>query len=197
MGHSRSHDASLTPDQAELLLDIAEATIRAHLDGTRYSGPDLSLLPERLRQPCGAFVTLQVDGRLNGCIGNIHGDEPIGASISKLAIQAAFADPRLPQLRREDLDRLHIEVSLLSPPTAVPATSRSELIEQLVPRETGLIISSGSRHAVFLPSVWGQLPLPDDFIDQLLRKAGLPTDRWPRDMRAEVFTTESFGRHAR
>jgi len=157
----------------------------------------VSLLPERLREPCGAFVTLHVDGRLNGCIGNIHSDEPIGACISKLAIEAAFEDPRLPRLRPEDLDGLHIEVSLLSPLTVVPATSRAELIEHLIPHETGLIISSDDRRAVFLPSVWGQLPVPDDFIDRLLRKAGLPTDRWPSDMHAEVFTTESFGRPAR
>jgi AmmeMemoRadiSam system protein A len=114
-----------------------------------------------------------------------------------LAVEAAFEDPRLPRLRREDLDGLHIEVSLLSPRTAVPAGSRAELIEHLVPHETGLIISSGARRAVFLPSVWEQLPLPDDFIDHLLSKAGLPTDRWPGDMHAEVFTTESFGRCAR
>ncbi len=187
----------MTPDQAELLLDIAEVSIRACLEGTRYPGPDVTLLPERLRRPCGAFVTLHVDGRLNGCIGNIRTDEPIGACISKLAIEAAFDDPRLPRLRREDLDGLQIEVSLLSPPTMVPATSRAELIEHLVAHETGLIISSDSRRAVFLPSVWGQLPLPDDFIDHLLRKAGLPTNSWPSDMRAEVFTTESFGRRVR
>ena len=142
-------------------------------------------------------MTLHVDGRLNGCIGNVHSRERIGACISELAIEAAFEDPRLPQLRREDLDRLHIEVSLLSPRSVVPAPSRAELIEHLVPHETGLIISSGSARAVFLPSVWEQLPRPDDFIDQLLRKAGLPPDGWPTDMRAEVFTTESFGRRAR
>ena len=186
----------MPPDQAELLLDIAEVSIRACLEGTLYPGPDVTLLPERLRQPCGAFVTLHVDGRLNGCIGTIHSDEPIGACISKLAIEAAFDDPRLPRLQREDLDGLHIEVSLLSPPTVVPATSRAELIEHLIAHQTGLIISSGARRAVFLPSVWGQLPLPDDFIDHLLRKAGLPTDSWPSDLRAEVFTTESFGRRA-
>lgn len=197
MDHSSSLEAveaSITPEQAELLLDVAEVAIRAYLEGTQFPGPDVDRLPERLQQPCGAFVTLHVAGKLNGCIGNIESRHAIGACISKLAIQAAFEDPRLPRLRRQDLDDLHIEVSLLSPRTVVDATTRAELIERLTPGLHGLVITSGDHRAVFLPSVWEQLPDPHDFIDQLLRKADLPIDRWPSSIHAEVFTTESFGR---
>jgi AmmeMemoRadiSam system protein A len=194
MEHSLSHEAPVTLDQAELLLDITELAIRARLGGTRYAGPDVRRLPERMQQPCSAFVTLHVDGELNGCIGNIDCGDPLGACISKLAIQAAFEDPRLPELSRDDLADLHIEVSLLSPLAEVPAESRAQLFEQLVPGVHGLIIASGQHRAVFLPSVWAQLPVPDHFLDQLLRKAGLSTTGWPDDMHADVFTTESFDR---
>ena len=185
----------MTPDQAELLLDTAELAIRACLAGTRYPGPDVERLPEQLRHRCGAFVTLHVDGQLNGCIGNVESDEPLGAGISRLAIQAAFEDPRLPQLRRRDLTGLHIEISLLSPRTEVPASTRAELLEQLTPGVQGLQIASGRRRAIFLPAVWEQLADPNDFLDQLLRKAALSTTAWPSDMYAEVFTTTSFGRN--
>lgn len=192
----------MTPEHVELLLDSAEVAIRAclaggNLAGSSHAGPDPERLPERLRRPCSAFVTLHVDGRLNGCIGAIDSPEPVGVCVPRLAIQAAFDDPRLPALRRQDLAGLHIEISLLSPRSTVPAGSRAELLGQLRAGVDGLIISSGDRRAVFLPTVWTQLPDPDDFLDQLLIKAGLPIDRWPTDLRAEVFTTESFGRHAR
>ena len=186
----------MTPEQAELLLDLADAAIRSCLEGARYPGPDVTLLPERLRRPGGAFVTLHVDGKLNGCIGHIESDEAIGVCVSNLAIQAAFADHRLPNLRRRDLPGLHIEISLLSPRTTIPAGTREALLEHVRPHVDGLIIAGGNRRAVFLPSVWAQLRLPDQFLDQLLRKAGLPTTGWPTDMHAEVFTTESFGRGA-
>jgi AmmeMemoRadiSam system protein A len=189
-----SFEASVTPDQAELLLDTAELAIRARVAGTPYPGPDVELLPERLQQAGGAFVTLHVDGQLNGCIGNVGGDEPLGASVSRLAIQAAFEDPRLPQLRRRDLPGLHLEISLLSPRTEVPASTRDELLEHLAPGVHGLQIASGRRRAIFLPAVWAQLADRDDFLDQLLRKADLSTTDWPNDMCAEVFTTHSFGR---
>lgn len=194
MEHSLSLDTSLAPDQAELLLDTAEIAIRTCLDGIRYPGPDVERLPERLRQPCGAFVTLHVDGRLNGCIGNVDSDQPIGACIPKLAIQAAFDDPRLPRLRRQDLPGLEIEISLLSPRTAVPCSTQAELFEHLTAGLHGLIITSGRLHAVFLPSVWKQLPEPDDFVVQLLAKAAIATGTWPDDLQAEVFTVESFER---
>jgi AmmeMemoRadiSam system protein A len=187
-------DYPVTLDEAEFLLDLSEVAIRAWFEGTAYPGPDLAKVPEALRRPCGAFVTLKVDGRLNGCIGNIDSPKPIGTCVVDLTRQAAFDDPRLPRLRRSDLGHLEIEVSLLSPRTPVPAATRTELLEQLVPPHHGLILNSGERRAVFLPTVWAELPNPDHFVDRLLHKAGLPMTGWPSDMQAQVFTTASVSR---
>lgn len=192
--HLHLDDGSLTPDEFGLLLDLAELSIRAHLEGRHIAGPDIERLPERLRRPGGAFVTLHVGGNLNGCIGNIESDEPIAASVPRLAIDAAFEDYRLPRLRNDDLNDLEIEISLLSPRSPVPARTRAELLDHLVPGRHGLILTSGRHRAVFLPSVWAQLPQPSDFIDRLLLKAGLPTDSWPPDLHADVFTTVSSAR---
>lgn len=194
MEHSPLDEAPLTPDEFALLLDLAELAIRAGLEGRRDPGPDIERLPDRLRRPGGAFVTLHVGGHLNGCIGNIESDEPIGLCVPKLAVQAAFEDYRLPQLRHEDLADLEIEISLLSPCSPIPAGTRADLLDHLVPGRHGLILSSGRHRAVFLPSVWEQLPQPHEFIDHLLLKAGLPADRWPSDMHADVFTTLSSAR---
>lgn len=195
MGPSPSADPALTAEESELLLDLAEVAIRACLDGTHYPGPDLTLVPPVLQRPCSAFVTLHVAGELNGCIGNIGGTTPVGACVVELAIQAAFNDPRLPPLCRADLARLHIEISLLSARTPIPAATREELLEHLEPRVHGLILSASQRRAVFLPTVWDQLRHPHLFVDQLLAKAGLPTSDWPSDMEAHVFTTTTIGRH--
>ena len=195
--HSLSPEVMATAEQAEQLLDIAELAIRARLDGTQHPGPDVHQLPQHMQQPCGAFVTLHISRQLNGCIGNIDASDPIGACVARLAVQAAFEDARFPPLTSADLDVLHIEVSLLSPHAEVPAASRAQLIEQLTPGVDGLIVASGHHRAVFLPAVWDQLPDPEQFLDQLLRKAGLPTTTWPSDMHAELFTTESFGRQLR
>jgi AmmeMemoRadiSam system protein A len=191
---SRHVQPDLGEAEEELLLDLAEVAIRACLEGTRFPGPDTHRLPEPLLRPCGAFVSLHVDDDLNGCIGNLDADDPIGACVPRLAIQAAFEDPRLPRLRRADLAHLVIEISLLSPRTAVPASTRSELFAHLIPFEHGLVLAARDRRGVFLPSVWEQLPDPDDFVDHLLHKAGLPRDEWPSTMSAELFTTRTIER---
>jgi len=200
MAHSRLPDAarerSLGAAHADLLLDIAEGAI---VDGLGRRHPAVPLreeLPDELLQATGTFVTLHVHGELNGCIGSIETDEPVGMSVARHAWSAAFTDPRLPPLRRVDYDHLDIEISLLSPLSPIPAASPRALLGALEPAVDGLLIAAGARTAVFLPSVWEQLPSPETFLAHLFHKAGLDPASWPDDLRAFGFTAEKFGRRA-
>ena len=199
MARSPSPDATGERPPAghiSLLLDIAERSIVAGLGNRRPTVPTLDELPDELQRPVGAFVTLNVHGRLNGCIGSIETDEAVGVSVARHAWSAAFSDPRLPALRWVDYDHLDIEISLLSPLAPIVATSRDALLDVLEPGVDGLLIAAGSRRAVFLPSVWEQLPSPETFLTHLFHKAGLDTATWPDDLRAFGFTAEKFGRRA-
>src|SRR5258708_10721798 len=61
------------------------------------------------------FVTLHVRNRLQGCIGVIEANEPLGEAIVRCAASAALEDPRFSPTNPEQLDELSIEISLLSP----------------------------------------------------------------------------------
>jgi AmmeMemoRadiSam system protein A len=150
--------------------------------------PELDALPSSLAAPIGVFVTLTVDGELNGCIGIVEADEPLARSTARHAWSAAFDDPRLPKLRAEDYERLTIEVSVLSPMYAVESGSREEVTVRLRPGVDGLLLGTPQTRAVFLPSVWAQLPDRSEFVDHLLRKAGLNPGSWPEGIRAWCFT---------
>jgi AmmeMemoRadiSam system protein A len=189
-------ERSLSVAGADQLLDIAERVIIDGLRSIRPTAPALHELPDELRRRGGKFVTLNVRGELNGCIGSIESDEPLGVSVARHAWSAAFTDPRLPALRRVDYDHLDIEISILSPLVPIPASSRGDLLDTLEPEVDGLLIAAGSRRAVFLPSVWEQLPSSATFLDHLFHKAGLPTDSWPDDLRAFTFVADKFGRRA-
>lgn len=186
--------AVVAASEAALLLDLAEASIVAGLNGEPLRVPPLEDLPPELRREAGAFVTLTVDAALNGCIGAIEGAGPLGQEVVRLARSAAFADPRLPALRRQDLPHLQIEVSILSPFEPLVARSRAELVAALRPGTDGLLIAAGRRRAVFLPDVWDQLPDAGSFVDHLYRKGGLEPGTWPPGMSAHRFTTERFER---
>ncbi len=191
-----SQERSLGDLHADLLLDIADRAIVEGLRNRRPTEPIPHELPDELRRPVGAFVTLNVHGALNGCIGSIETDEPLGVSVARHAWSAAFTDPRLPALRWVDYEHLDIEISILSPLTPIAAPSREALLGVLEPGVDGLLIAAGSRRAVFLPSVWEQLASAETFVTHLFHKAGLDPTSWPGNLRAFVFTAEKFGRSA-
>jgi AmmeMemoRadiSam system protein A len=107
--------------------------------------------------------------------------------------QAGFADPRFPPLSESDLAGLRPDVSILSHPRPVPAESESMLAGALEPDRDGLVLGLGRRRALFLPSVWRQLPDPRAFVRHLVAKAGLETTGWPAGLEAKRFRVESFG----
>jgi AMMECR1 domain-containing protein len=84
-------------------------------------------------------------------------------------------------------------VSILSHPRPVPAASESELAAALEPDRDGLILSAGTRRALFLPSFWRHLPDAGAFVRQLVAKAGFAPNRWPEGLEARRFRVESFG----
>jgi AmmeMemoRadiSam system protein A len=178
------------------LFEIAEAAIMRGLRGGTPRQPRADELPGPLRQPVNAFVTLVVDGALNGCIGGIDGKQPLGAAVAHHAWAAAFTDPRLPALRPADYEHLVIEISLLSPLEPLAARTREELLAGLRPHVDGLVLETGARRGLFLPVVWEQLLDRGDFVDHLLLKAGLPARSWPPSIAAWRFTAMRYSRRA-
>ena len=187
---TRDSNPQLPPETADALLAIARQSIVDAFDGKPL--PSWSPAVPGLHERRGVFVTLHVDGDLNGCIGEVSGDKPLVDEVARLARAAAFDDPRLPALRRRQLPRLTIEVSAMSPLEPIPATSAELLRSHLTPEVHGLMTSSGNHRALFLPDVWQQLPKFADFIGRLFAKAGMDPRYWPDHLQAWRFTTQAF-----
>lgn len=179
------------------LIDLADGAVVDGLEGRSPTAPVLAELPVALHRERAAFVTLRVDGALNGCIGAIEPAGSLAHTTVRMAWAAAFEDPRLPRLRADEYDRLHIEVSVLSPLSRLDVSSREELLDALRPGIDGLVVDAARRRAAFLPSVWEQLPEPAVFLDHLQLKAGIRPGTWPRRMVARRFTADEVGGRAR
>ena len=189
-------EPSLSPEDLDALFGLADLGVRAGLAGEMAPAVHPETLPAALREPRGVFVTLEVDGRLNGCIGSVVPAEPLGAAVAELAWRAAFADPRLPPLTPDDYPLLEIKVSLIGPLEPVPAGSESELAANLRPGVDGVLIRWGAANATFLPGVWAKLPDPVTFLRHLQAKAGLRPGHWPRGMEAWRYETAEYRRRA-
>jgi uncharacterized protein len=182
---------TLEPKARNTLLKLARESIRRHLDGDP-SLPRPEIDAPVLDELRASFVTLKLDDALRGCIGVLEPQRPLSLDVAHNARAAAFRDPRFPPLGRAEFDPLHIEISVLSPPEPFPVENRAGLVAGLRPGRDGLILVEGTRRATFLPAVWESLPRPDDFLGQLLLKAGLPPDHWSDRLRFARYTTESF-----
>ena len=145
-----------------------------------------------LREPGASFVTLRLEGELRGCIGSIDARRPLGEDVVRNARAAAFRDPRFPPVTAAELPRLQVEVSVLSPREPVSAASEAEALARLRPGVDGVTFEYGAAAATFLPQVWESLPQPDEFLEQLRLKAGLPARFWHPDVRLSRYTVEKF-----
>jgi AmmeMemoRadiSam system protein B/AmmeMemoRadiSam system protein A len=139
------------------------------------------------------FVTLTEGGRLRGCIGSPAPRRPLIEDAVANTVKAGFGDPRFPPLGEAGLAGLRLDVSVLSHPRPIPSASESELAAALEPDRDGLILGAGARSALFLPSVWRQVPDARAFVRSLMMKAGLEANRWPEGLKAKRFRVESFG----
>ncbi len=167
----------LDKNQGENLLKLARKALEEKMQtGTvslKSEEPGLSVR-------AAAFVTLKIAGKLRGCIGNL---EPVGAlwqGVRDNAINAAFHDPRFPPLSPEELPNVHLDISVLTPPMPLEYKDAEELTAKLRPEIDGVTLRDGPRSATFLPQVWRQLPSPEQFLDHLCLKAGLPQHIWRR-----------------
>jgi AmmeMemoRadiSam system protein A len=175
-------DDQLTVEQGRFLLRVARLTIGNNL-GRNEKIPVLK--DAALRKESGTFVTLKLAGQLRGCIGNLEPAGSVYDGIQRNAVNAAFNDYRFTPLTSEELERVHIDVSILSPASPLAYRDGQDLIRQLRPGIDGVILRYGAAAATFLPQVWEQLPQPEDFLGHLCRKAGLPERTW-RDSHPEI-----------
>ena len=181
----------LGPADRAWLLARARAAVAYELESGQADPLDDEDVPERVLLPGASFVTLEVDGELVGCIGSLEAQRPLWRDVARNARGAAFADPRFPPLTGDDLARTTIKVSVLSALAPLPP-GHDDLVDELRPGVDGVLLEASGHRGTFLPAVWDKLPTPEDFVDRLVGKAGLPPESWPRDAQVWRYTTDEF-----
>jgi uncharacterized protein len=191
MAPGSSAERAIGPAERETLLALARESIRAGLVGERLCVEVEAFAPS-LAEQRASFVTLNLAGRLRGCMGTLEARRALVLEVVEMAHAAAYRDPRFPGLSAEEFDRIELHISVLSPPEPLAFASEEELLGQLRPGVDGLILSERYARGTFLPSVWEQLAEPREFLARLKQKAGLSPDHWSDMIRVERYTTESI-----
>lgn len=173
------------------LLRFARQVLENELKNSRHYFDRYNI--EEFQQERGLFVTLEKNGNLRGCIGRLEARNSIFQNIIDLSKAAAFEDHRFSKLTSNELDQVQIEISLLGLPQKLEGLTTYEKMSKIRPKKDGVIISSNGQRATFLPQVWDSLPIREDFISELCRKAGLSKDHWQsNDLEISVYQVEHF-----
>jgi AmmeMemoRadiSam system protein A len=175
----------------QTLLNLAHEAIQSKLEGKNLN-VDSSKISDDLKRKCGAFVTLEINGQLRGCIGHIAPVQALFQDVIENACAAAFEDPRFLPLTKNELEKTDIEVSVLSKSKKMEYNSPFSLVQILEKNKPGVILKKGSYGATFLPQVWDDLPSAQDFLSHLCLKAGLDSDEWTRGVEIETYAVEKI-----
>lgn len=168
----------LTEEEGKFLVNLARKSIETFIrEKKRLEVPQNT--PNKLKEKRGAFVTLNKDGLLRGCIGYPEPVEALVNAIIEVAISAAVNDPRFSPVTASELDDLQIEVSVLTKPELIKVDKPEEYIDKIKIGEEGLIIERGPYKGLLLPQVaveweWNV----EEFLYNTCVKAGLTADCW-------------------
>ncbi|MEW6040373.1 MAG: AmmeMemoRadiSam system protein B [Elusimicrobiota bacterium] len=180
------NEFSITLKNQKLLLELARSTIDEFFKTRKIK--EFKTQDTELLTPAAVFVTLTIGGQLRGCIGTTSPQAPLYQAVQQMALAAAFEDYRFNQLTPQELQKVKIEISVLSPLTKVK--SADEIKEKI----HGVTVRRGTRGGLFLPQVWEHFSRKEDFLGELCsQKAGLPEDAWcDPDTELCVFTVFAF-----
>lgn len=184
---------NLGAPERQQLLEIARQSIESGLVVGSALQLDIDNLVSSLSIPMSAFVTLTLCEQLRGCIGSLESSDPLAQSVANSAFSAAFRDPRFAPLVAKEIEQIRIEISALSKLELVEAADRKGLLDQIHRGEDGLLLEDGRYRSTFLPKVWDVISDPDEFLKQLLAKAGLSEDYWSETIRFKRYKALSFG----
>jgi uncharacterized protein (TIGR00296 family) len=173
----------LSLEEGTLAVKMARRVIEEYVRTNRVPKVEL---PPSFDDLSGVFVTLKEDGDLRGCIGYPYPDLPLSRALVDAAVQAATQDPRFPRVRGAELDRIAVEVTVLSEPEPLKAKPMDRPKHITIGRD-GIIVEYGLYRGLLLPQVpveqgWG----PEDYLEYGCLKAGISPDMWV-DERTKVY----------
>jgi AmmeMemoRadiSam system protein A len=177
---------NISQEEKNILLQAARKAISSLFDGEQPENPDYKKYP-LLKEKLGAFVTLTINNELRGCIGYLVGREPLFDTICSAAIHASINDSRFPALRKNEFDKIKIEISILS--VFVPIKSYDEIIIG----KHGLYLDEGAG-GLLLPQVATEHNMNrEQFLSAVCNKTGFYGNYWKEKLlKIKIFTAEIF-----
>jgi AmmeMemoRadiSam system protein B/AmmeMemoRadiSam system protein A len=175
---------SLNSIDKKYLLKLARQTISEYIRKGTIPAIDQSKLSATLTTPGGAFVTLNKNKNLRGCIGRFDATLPLWKVVQSMAVAAATQDPRFSKVESNEIDQLKIEISVLTPMKPIKSA------DEFILGKHGIYMKKGNSSGTFLPQVAKTGWTREEFLGHCAQdKAGIGWDGWKT---AELYTYEAL-----
>lgn len=180
----------MNSEQGKKLVKLARKSVESYFSKKEIKDTEF-------KEKRGVFVTIHTtDGDLRGCIGYIKAVKPLGQAVVEAARAAAFSDPRFPPLKKQELNEIIFEVSVLTEPKLIKVEPE-DYPKNIEIGKDGLIINCRGFEGILLPQVpieqkWDQ----EQFLNALCQKASLLPETWKEKyckiykFQAEIFKEE-------
>ena len=172
-----NQEFDLTDTDGEVIVKMARNTVKKYLE-TNAKVID-NEFNSKFTTKAGAFVTINEQNSLRGCIGYPLPIKKLSNAIIDAAIAASTEDPRFPPVNLDELDQIIFEVTVLSPPAEINVENYQDYLSMIKVGRDGLIIESGYKSGLLLP----QVPIEykwnvKEFLEHTCEKAGLDKHAW-------------------
>lgn len=172
-------------EEGEELVRMARKNIENYLS----SGNKIELkeVKEEYKKKMGVFVTLKKNEKLRGCIGYPRPVLPLIEALLDVSISAAVRDPRFPPVSLKEMEKITVEITILTPPELIKSDPKDYPKNIEIGRD-GLIVEKGVFSGLLLPQVpvewnWDK----EEFLANICMKSGLPIDSW-LDADTKIYT---------
>lgn len=177
-------DFMFTDTEKSKLISIARESLNSLFnDSPPLIDPDE--LPDALRKNLAAFVSLRVGKNLRGCIGTLKPSAPLYKTIIDMSVAAASEDTRFDPIGKDEITKVHIEISVLG------TLRKTDDINEIELGKHGIYIKKGNHNGIMLPQVpinqgWNL----EEFLGHTSRdKAGIGWLGWKK---AEIYIFEAY-----
>ncbi len=185
----------LTDESGHELVKLARSAFESYvLKNVKITAADD--IVKKYNEKAGVFVTLNAVQRrveeLRGCVGFTTPERMLYDAIINAAIASATSDTRFRPVTKEELDKIAVEISVLTKPELISVTHPNQYKEKIRVGRDGLIVQWRYGAGLLLPQVpvehkWDE----EQFLCETCVKAGAMPDCWLYDG-TQIFRFEAI-----
>ncbi len=174
----------ISHEEKDELIEKVRESINFYVKNGREGKINPSARDGILNEIMGAFVSIYVKNKLRGCIGGFAKKKTLNEMVQKMAVSASH-DRRFDPVKPDELDKMELEISVLSPLKQIDCVSEIELGKH------GIYIKQGINSGTFLPQVATKMGWNlEEFLGHCSRdKAGIGWEGWKT---ADIFVYEAI-----